>query len=68
MITKEMSIKDIIEKHPETFEVFMKHGLHCVGCVAAQFETLEDGAKAHNIDVGALIKDLNEAVSKKEEK
>ena len=38
-----MSIAEIVTKYPETLEVFMEHGLHCIGCVAAQFENLEQG-------------------------
>ena len=64
-ITKKMSIAEIVEKYPDTFEVFQKHGLHCVGCAAARFENLEDGAKAHGIDIDELVEDLNKAVSKK---
>lgn len=60
-----MSISEIVEKHPETFEVFVKHGLHCVGCAAARFENLEQGAAAHGIDVDKLVEDLNKAVKKK---
>ena len=64
-ITKEMSLAEVIQKHPETFDVFSKHGLHCVGCAVAQFENIEQGAIAHGIDVGKLIEDLNKAVKKK---
>lgn len=64
-INKKMSISEIVEKHPETFEVFVKHGLHCVGCAAARFENLEQGAAAHGIDVDKLVEDLNKAVKKK---
>ena len=63
MITKDMSITDIAEKHPETVEVLLKHGMHCFGCMAARFENIEQGALAHGIDVDQLMKDLNEAVA-----
>jgi len=62
-IKKDMSIVEIVSKYPKTVEVFQKHGLYCVGCAAANFETLEDGAKAHGIDVKKLLKDLNDVVS-----
>ena len=61
-VTKDMSINSILEKHPESAAVFMKHGFHCLGCVAAQFETLEQGAQAHGIDPGKLIKEINENI------
>lgn len=63
-ITKKMSITEIIEKSPESIAVFMKHGFHCLGCVAAQFETLEDGAAAHGIDADMLVKEINKAAGK----
>jgi len=63
-ITKEMSIGEVVQKHPETVPVFMQHGLHCLGCAIASFESIEQGAQAHGMDVEALVKGLNEAVSK----
>lgn len=62
MITKEMSITEVVQNFPETVEVFMKHGLHCLGCAAARFENIEQGSRAHGIDVNVLIEDLNKAV------
>ena len=67
VITKDMAITDVVSKFPETVEVFMKHGLHCVGCAAAKFENLEQGANAHGMDVNNLVKDLNEAVKTQNE-
>lgn len=65
-ITKHMLIGDVVQQYPQTFDVFMKYGLHCVGCHVAAFENIEQGARAHGIeDVDKLISDLNEAISKK---
>ncbi len=64
-ITKDNPIEEIVTKHPETMMVFMKHGLHCVGCHVAAFESIEQGAMAHGIDVNALVTDLNKVVSAK---
>ena len=66
-ITKDMSLAEIVQKHPETAEVFQKHGLHCLGCAIASFETLEQGAAAHGMDIDKLLADLNKAVGKKKE-
>ncbi|MDG6225700.1 MAG: DUF1858 domain-containing protein [Candidatus Thermoplasmatota archaeon] len=62
-ITPEMSIMEIVQKYPDTKRVFMFHGLHCLGCAIAQFETLREGAMAHGMDLEPLLKDLNEAAS-----
>lgn len=62
-ITKEMSIIEIVQKYPQTVEVFRKHGMGCLGCSAARFENLEQGASAHGINIEAIVADLNKAVS-----
>ncbi len=66
-ITREMAIGEIVQKHPQTVRVFLSHGLMCVGCAAARFESLEQGAVAHGIDVDILVKDLNAALGEKVE-
>ena len=63
MISKDMSITEVVEKYPDTAEIFMQHGMHCLGCMAARFENIEQGALAHGIDVDALIEDLNKSIS-----
>ena len=60
-ITKDTPIGEIVQKYPQTVRVFLKHGLMCVGCAAARFENLEQGAVAHGINVDALLQDLNTA-------
>lgn len=61
-ITKEMSIIDIVQQHPETLEVFQKFGLGCIGCAAARFENLEAGAKVHGIDPEVMVQELNNVI------
>ncbi|MGI6286506.1 hypothetical protein MHOCP_24770 [Moorella humiferrea] len=63
-ITKEMSITEVVSKYPQTVPVFMEHGMGCLGCAAARFENIEQGARAHGIDVDRLIADLNKVVNK----
>jgi hybrid cluster-associated redox disulfide protein len=63
VITKDMPLGQVVMEHPETIEVFFRHGLFCLGCAAASFETIEQGALAHGLDVEKLIADLNEAVA-----
>ena len=64
MINRNMSIEDIVNKYPETIAIFERYGLGCVGCQAALFENIEQGAEIHGIDVSELIDDLNKAVAK----
>ncbi len=62
-ITKDMAIGEVVNSHPETVPVFFQYGLGCLGCALAHYENIEQGAKAHGIDIDALIKALNEVVA-----
>jgi hybrid cluster-associated redox disulfide protein len=65
MINKNMSINEVVRKHPETITIFEKFGLGCVGCEAALFENIEQGAEVHGIDVETLITSLNSIIAKR---
>jgi hybrid cluster-associated redox disulfide protein len=54
-----MTILEVVSKYPETVAVFEEFGLGCVGCRAALFEDIEEGAKVHGVDVEKLITSLN---------
>jgi hybrid cluster-associated redox disulfide protein len=60
-----MSINEVVRKHPETIPIFEKFGLGCVGCEAALFENIEQGAIVHGIDVETLITRLNSVIAQR---
>ena len=64
MINRKMSIEEIVRKYPETRITFERFGLGCVGCQAALFESIEQGAEVHGIDVESLINDLNNDIKR----
>ncbi|HMM20485.1 MAG TPA: DUF1858 domain-containing protein [Selenomonadales bacterium] len=61
MITKDMPIIEVLRTQPAAREIFAKHGMGCIGCMGAANETVENGARMHNIDVEALLAELNKA-------
>ena len=63
MITKEMGIMEVVQNYPETIPVFQEFGMGCIGCAAAHYETIEQGASAHGMDIPALIEALNKAIA-----
>jgi hybrid cluster-associated redox disulfide protein len=68
-VTKDSNIAEVVYKHPESVEVFMDYGLHCVGCSASAYDTIESGAKIHGLsdkDIGEMIERLNEVINFKE--
>ena len=64
MITKEMTITEILTRYPETLPVFERHGLDCYDCQIAEFEQLEHGATVHKVDIETLLDDLNRHIRK----
>ncbi len=62
MITRTMTIEEIIQHHPETIPVFRRFGLDCMDCQIAAFEAVEHGAGVHQVDVEELLAALNQAV------
>ena len=63
IITKDTGIIEAVQTHPEILEVFAEYGLGCVGCMAAHYESIGQGAGAHGIDVDAFVADLNKAIA-----
>ncbi|UXZ08901.1 DUF1858 domain-containing protein [Clostridium perfringens] len=59
MITKDMTIGEVIRKMPTVAEVLMSFGMGCVGCPSAQAETLEEVAIVHGINLDDLIEAIN---------
>ena len=59
MVTKDMTIKEVIDAVPDYAPVFMEYGMHCLGCAIAHGETVEQAAEVHGIDLAALLASLN---------
>lgn len=66
-IPKDIIILELQEKYPLAVEFLLnEYEFHCIGCVMASFETLEEGARAHGIegkDFDKLLKQLEKIVN-----
>ena len=65
-LSTDSNIMEVVQRYPNVAEIFMKHGLPCVGCAAAQYEKISDVVTEFGIDADKLIKEIRE--SEKEEK
>jgi hybrid cluster-associated redox disulfide protein len=63
-VTKETNIAKLLTEHPGTAEVFLEYGMHCAGCMAATFDSIEQGAKAHGLS-DETVEDIVEKISAK---
>ncbi len=59
MIEKTTKIGELLEKYPDKADILLEAGMHCLGCMAAHDETLEEACGGHGIDVNELVEKLN---------
>ena len=58
-ITKDMTIRQVLERDTNTAPIFFEMGMHCIGCPSAQAESLEEAALVHGLDPDVLVARLN---------
>lgn len=61
-VRKTDNIAEIIGKFPESAEVFLAYGLHCVGCFANVFDTVEAGSEIHGMsedELNDMLREVN---------
>jgi hybrid cluster-associated redox disulfide protein len=62
-ITGKTNLGELIQKYPKAAQVLAEdYALYCVGCLAARFDTLEEGARRHGMkdkEIKTMIKKLN---------
>ena len=61
-ITKKSIIGDVLDKYPQTAQIFLSIGMHCLGCPASRGETIEDACMVHGADADALVEAINTAL------
>ena len=61
-IEKTTLIGDILEFDNSLAPVFMESGMHCLGCMAAAGETVEQACIVHGLDADDLVARLNAAL------
>ena len=56
-------IGEIVNQHPETAEVLLGIGMHCLGCPASQAESIEDACMVHGLDPDEVIGAVNARIN-----
>ena len=65
-VNENMLLNDILDMEPDPTNVFLRHGLPCLGCPGARSESLKEAAEGHGIDLKKLMDDLNEFLEEKQ--
>ena len=71
IITRTTTIGEIVEKYPQTVDVLLTYGVHCVGCHVSPFESLEDGFRGHGLSeekIDDAVMKLNKVVQESVDK
>jgi hybrid cluster-associated redox disulfide protein len=59
MVSKDMTIGQLIREFPQVAPILMQVGMHCLGCPSAQAESIGDAAFVHGIDPEVLVEKIN---------
>ncbi len=60
MVTRDMTINEIIALDKGIIPILMEAGMHCVGCPSAQAETLEQAVAVHGKSFDDLLQKIND--------
>jgi hybrid cluster-associated redox disulfide protein len=68
-VQRTSNLGEVVFKYPEAAEILTDYGLHCVGCFASSFDTINDAAKIHDMsdeEIEEMIERVNEVIDHKE--
>ena len=61
MVTKDMLISEVLEQGDanKIADILMESGMHCLHCMMAHGETLEEACAVHGVDANKLVEKIN---------
>lgn len=67
VLTK-LTVAETLERWPQTIPVFIHHGMACVGCTMAPFETLADVARIYGLELPWFLSELQQIIQPAEDR
>ena len=64
-VKRDTIIAEILQNDPAQgcVPIFLATGMHCLGCMAAHGETVEEACMVHGVDPDALIAQLTDYIA-----
>ncbi len=62
-VTANCLVQEVVERHPQTIAIFVRHRLQCVGCLIAPYHTIADSAREYALPLELLLNDFNRAIA-----
>ena len=56
-------IGELVCQYPETTDVLLGIGMHCLGCPASLGESLRYAFMVHGVDAEAVVKEVNSKIA-----
>ncbi|MGE5233737.1 MAG: DUF1858 domain-containing protein [Acidobacteriota bacterium] len=58
------TVEELLVQRPGARAVFLRHGMACIGCTMAPFDTLADAAKAYRLPLATLLGEVSRTRTK----
>lgn len=65
-VTKDTNLGELVKSYPQAGPLLLEYGLHCVGCFANTYDSIEMGARVHGMtdeEVEEMIGRVNDLIS-----
>ena len=62
-VNGETLIGEIVSKYPESVEILLSIGMHCLGCPSAQAESLQEACMVHGIPAEQVVEAINNKIA-----
>ena len=59
MITKDMTVGEIVNTYPKAAEILMSFGMGFLGCPSATMESLQQACIVHGLELEKVLEKLN---------
>ncbi len=58
-VSNVVTVKELLERHPQLSHMFLDMGMLCAGCPAEAFHTLAEVAQEYELDMDQLLRRIN---------
>ena len=58
-VNNDTLVGEIVNTYPETIDVLLSAGMHCLGCPASQAESLADACTVHGLESSEIVEAVN---------
>ena len=62
-VTGETLVGEVVTRYPETVEILISIGMHCLGCPHSRAESLNEACAVHAIDPAEVIEAINNRIA-----